>query len=94
MNAIIIPRAEAFKYRKIKLNQFSGMDAIELDSGDYFIKKECFDMLPVSLRVTRNKERFYVRSELSMLAIRDLKKVDFKINEIEIDGHIRDIRNV
>lgn len=76
---IIIPRAEASKYRKIKLAWHTGIDAIELRNGDYFLKEECFDMLPVGFKYLGVE----IRTELAKLPRVELKKSDFKVAELE-----------
>ncbi len=78
MNAVIIPRAEAHKYRKILINWHTGIDAIELADGDYFISEECLNMLTDDFEFKKIK----IKTELMKLKIKKLKEIDFKVYDL------------
>ena len=84
MTGLIIPKEQAPKYRKILLNWFTGIDAVELEDGTFFISKECYDMLPEGFEITRDEEKFNVKTELSKLTARKILSSEFKVSEIDI----------
>ena len=79
INAIIIPRDQALKYRQIKLNWYTGIDAVEMENGDYFISKKCYDMLPEGFEITRDEVKFNVKTELSKLTARKVLVRELKV---------------
>ena len=81
MRAIIIPRAEAPKYRRILLIPFTGIDATEKADGDYFIYEDVYKTIPVDFKLSVDEKEVTLKTELTKLPVVDLKTVDYKVAE-------------
>ena len=88
MRSIIIPKQQAYKFRKIKLNWHTGIDAVELEDGTWFIAEEDYKKLPSELTKSVGEKSYNIKSELKKLPVRELKSTDFKKIDITINRGI------
>ncbi len=84
MDAIIIPKEQAPKYRRILLNWHIGIDPIELEDGTFFISKKCYNMIPEGFDISEDEIKLDLREELSKFAVRKILPAEFKLADIEI----------
>ena len=83
MDAIIISKEQALKYRQLKFDWWWGIDATELKDGTFFISKKCYDLIPEGFKLIEDGGMRDVKDELSMLATKKLRVSDFKVAEID-----------
>ena len=86
MEVIIIPKEQAKNYKQIRLNWHTGIDAVELEDGTFFISKFCYDLLPLDFKISIDEKEVDLKTTLSKLSIKTLEDTDYKVvAELEIE---------
>ena len=82
----IIPKEQAYRFRKVLVTHWFGIDAIEVKDGTYIIGRDCYDEIKKwwpEAKITINEESLSLTKELDKYPIKVLTAKDFKVEAIE-----------
>ena len=87
---VIIPDGQQGKFQEALINWHSGVDCVQIKSGEWVIAESDYKRLPVNLTVTKTEVKdlkpvevtYNIKTELSKLPVRTLTEIDFKEAEL------------
>lgn len=79
----ILPKGDELPYHQLKITWFSGLDPVEIASGDFILNEEAVKLLDSypSKTVTVDEKEVNAKTELQKYPVKEAKDIIFKIYE-------------
>jgi len=92
MEAIIIPKDQAYLFKQVNITHWDGIDAVEIKDGSFIISKSDYERLPKDIcRLDKLDNSVCLKTKLVKYTIKNITVADLKETIIGDDLNARKI---